>query len=142
MKISRKGIELIKRFEGLRLKAYKCPAGVLTIGFGHTRGVLENKTITEKEAVKLLKEDLEIFEKAVKNFTKIPINQNEYDALVSFVYNIGQTAFKNSTLLKKLNNGDKIGAANQFLRWNKAGGKVLNGLVKRREAEKKLFEEK
>lgn len=139
METSNKGIELIQKFEGLRLIAYKCPAGVWTIGYGHTEGVQPNMKIDKAQATQFLKEDLKSSEKYVNQYVKVAINQNQFDALVSFTFNCGCGALKSSTLLKKLNNGDYAGAANEFLRWNKANGKVLNGLVKRRKAEKELF---
>ena len=139
MNISTNGIELIKQFEGCRLKAYKCPAGIWTIGYGHTSGVKEGQTITRAEAEQLLKEDLARFERVINNIVKIEINQNQFDALVSFSYNLGVGALNNSTLLRLLNKGDYNGAAEQFNRWVYAGGKKLTGLVKRRTAEKELF---
>lgn len=131
--------EIVKEFEGLRLEAYKCPADAWTIGYGHTLGVIPGDVITEKEAEILLAEDLEDAESAVNEYVKVKLNQNQFDALVSFVYNLGAGNFKSSTLLRKLNAGDYLGAANEFKRWNKAGGKVLNGLVRRRAAECNLF---
>lgn len=131
--------EIIKEFEGLRLEAYKCPADVWTIGYGHTRGVIPGDVITKKEAEAFLSEDVEDAESAVNEYVNVKLNQNQFDALVSFVYNLGAGNFKSSTLLRKLNQGDYLGAANEFERWNKAGGKVLNGLVRRRKAESNLF---
>ena len=139
METSNKGIELIQKFEGLRLTAYKCPAGVWTIGYGHTKGVQPDMKINLAQATQFLKEDLKSSEKYVNQYVKVAINQNQFDALVSFTFNCGCGALKSSTLLKKLNKGDYLGAANEFLRWNKSNGKVLNGLVKRRKAEKELF---
>jgi lysozyme len=131
--------EIIKQFEGLRLEAYKCPADVWTIGYGHTNKVKPGDAITEGEADILLALDVQEAERAVSSYVDVDINQNQFDALVSFVYNLGAGNFKSSTLLKKLNQGDYLGAANEFQRWNKAGGKVLRGLVRRREAEANLF---
>ena len=131
--------EIIKQFEGLRLEAYKCPADVWTIGYGHTNKVKSGDAITEGEADILLALDVQEAERAVSSYVDVDINQNQFDALVSFVYNLGAGNFKSSTLLKKLNQGDYLGAANEFHRWNKAGGKVLRGLVRRREAEANLF---
>jgi lysozyme len=131
--------EIIKQFEGLRLEAYKCPADVWTIGYGHTNKVKQGDVITEGEADILLALDVQEAERAVSSYVDVDINQNQFDALVSFVYNLGAGNFKSSTLLKKLNQGDYLGAANEFHRWNKAGGKVLRGLVLRREAEANLF---
>lgn len=139
MRTSQKGINLIKQFEGCSLQAYKCPAGKWTIGYGHTKGVKQGQKITQAKAEELLKSDLINYEKGVTKAVKVPINQNQYDALVSFSYNVGLAALRTSTLLKKLNKKDYTGAANEFMRWNKANGKVLNGLTKRRAAEQKLF---
>jgi len=141
---SQKGIDLIKKFEGKRLEAYKCPAGIPTIGYGHT-GKVDGKPvalgmkITEKKAEELLKEDLKTFEKGVLNCVKVPLTQGQFDALVSFSYNLGIGSLQSSTLLRLLNEKKYKEAAEQFGRWVKAGGKTLEGLVKRREAEKKLF---
>lgn len=134
-----KNTDVIKHYEGLRLKAYKCPAGVWTIGYGHTQHVKDGDVITNEQADLYLLDDLRDAENAVNIHTKVKLNQNQFDALVSFVYNLGSGSFELSTLLKKLNAGDYLGAANEFKRWNKAGGKVLNGLVKRRETEANLF---
>lgn len=132
--------QIVKNAEGLRLEAYLCPAGVWTIGYGHTgTDVWPGLVITEKWAESLLERDLRTFEAYVSGYVKVDLTQDQFDALVSFVYNIGAEAFKNSTMLKKLNAGDYEGAAKEFPRWNKSKGKVLPGLVKRREAERKLF---
>lgn len=144
MKTSKNGIALIKQFEGCRLKAYKCPAGVWTIGIGHTglvngKPITENTTITPLMAEALLAIDLQKFENAINKVVKKPLTQSEFDSLVSFVFNIGIGAFEQSTMLKLLNQGNFDLAAKQFERWNKAGGKVLKGLTKRRLAEKTLF---
>ncbi len=140
MKISIKGLNLIKSFEGLELKAYKDSVGVLTVGYGSTGPhVYEGLVITEEQAEAMLKSDVSRFERGVTELVKVPLNQNQFDALVSFSFNLGLGNLKSSTLLRKLNASDYSGAANEFLRWNKAGGKVLNGLTRRREAEKKLF---
>jgi len=145
MRVSQKGIDLIKKFEGIRLKSYICPAGVLTIGYGHTGSdVYPNQQITEEEAEKLLWKDTESAQQTVSSFVQANINQNEYDALVSFTFNVGPTAFVNSTLLKLLNKGtDRKIVASEFGRWVKAGGdEAVPGLMRRREAEKALFLEK
>ena len=139
MNISKKGIDLIKRFEGCRLKAYKCPAGVWTIGYGHTNNVRPDDIITQNDAEELLKRDLKVHEDNVKRVVKIALTQNQFDALVSFEYNVGYGAFANSTLLKLLNAGNYNAASKQFERWVYAGDRVLEGLVKRRKAERELF---
>ena len=145
MRVSQKGINLIKKFEGIRLRSYICPAGVLTVGYGHTGpDVYPNQQITEEEAEKLLWKDTESAQQTVSSFVTAKINQNEYDALVSFTFNIGPTAFINSTLLRLLNNGaDRKVVAAEFGRWVKAGSdQPVPGLVRRREEERKLFLEK
>lgn len=144
MQISERGIALIKEFEGCRLTVYRCSAGVLTIGFGWTHPVdgtplRPGMTIDQSTAERLLKTGLVSFENDVLKMVRVKLNQNQFDALVSFAYNVGSRALSTSTLLKKLNAGDYTGAADQFLRWNKAGGKVLKGLTRRREAERGLF---
>lgn len=139
MKTSQKGINLIKEFEGCQLTAYKCPAGVWTIGYGHTGDVKSGMTITEQEAENYLRADLQKFEAGVDKAVKVGITQNMFDALVSFTYNCGIGALQSSTLLKKLNAGDFNGAANEFLKWNKSGSNVLPGLTRRRQAERALF---
>lgn len=140
MKISENGINLIKSFEGCCLDAYKCPSGVLTIGYGHTGSdVKTGLKITSQQAEELLKKDLEYFENKINNLLCVQLNQNQYDAIVSFVFNIGVGAFSESTMLKFLNSGCISLAAEQFDRWIYSGGIKLNGLVKRRKAEKELF---
>ncbi|BAP37796.1 putative lysozyme [Acinetobacter guillouiae] len=143
MKISANGINLICGFEGLELKAYDDGVGIWTIGYGTTviNGVKVKKgdTCTNEQAKSYMAQDLKKFESAVNTSVKVPLNQNQFDALVSLTYNIGTGAFKDSTLLKKLNAKDYKGAAAQFDRWNRGGGRVLAGLVKRRKAEMELF---
>lgn len=144
-RINTAGLALIKRFEGLKLHAYVCPAGVPTIGYGHTRSVtmqdvVNSRTITEAEAERLLREDLGTFEAAVGALVKVILNDNQFAALVAFTFNVGVGAFRNSTLLKKINAREFSEVRAQLARWNKAGGKVLPGLTKRRAAEADLFE--
>lgn len=133
------GLTLIKQFEGLRLQAYKCPADRWTIGYGHTADVSANDVITEAQAISLLCQDVAESERAVNQYVHVPLTKNQFDALVSFVFNLGVGNFRTSTLLKKLNAGDDNGAAQEFGRWIHAGGKALPGLVRRREAERALF---
>lgn len=140
MQISKAGLDLIKQFEGLYLKAYRCPAGVPTIGYGHTAGVAMGQTITQQQADDYLRRDVRQFERAVARQVSVPLTQGQLDALVSFAFNLGEGALAQSTLLRLLNAGDYAGAAAQFERWNKAGGRVLPGLVRRRAAERALFE--
>lgn len=139
MKISQAGIDLIKSFEGCRLSAYLDSVNVPTIGYGSTEGVSMGDTITQDEAESLLREDLIRFEACVNDYVTVDIDQNEYDALVSFAFNLGCGALKTSSLLRLLNAGNKEAAAQQFLRWDKAGGKVLAGLTRRRKAESERF---
>lgn len=140
MKTSDRGVNLIKQFEGLRLDSYRCSAGVWTIGYGHTGpDVKEGQRITKLEADRLLRQDLERFENTVNNTVTVELNQNRFDALVSFTYNVGEEAFKRSTLVGKLNNGEIAEASEEFLKWNKAKGRELVGLTRRREAEQELF---
>jgi len=139
MKTGSKGIDLIKHFEGCELEAYKCPAGVWTIGYGHIKGVKEGMTITEHQAEEMLKSELNEYEGYINNLVTAELNQNQFDAMVSWVYNLGGGNLKASTLLKVLNEGDYAGVPAQMMRWNKAGGKVLEGLTRRRQAEADLF---
>lgn len=139
MKASQAAIDLIKEHEGCRLDAYLCPAGKPSIGYGHTGGVEIGQSITPKEAEDLLRSDLERFEQGVSAALMVPVTQSQFDALVCFAYNVGLAALRASTLLKRLNAGDAAGAADEFLRWNKAKGHALPGLTKRRKAERALF---
>lgn len=139
MKISNNGIDLIKSFEGLRLKAYKDSVGVSTIGYGHTKNVKMGDVISLKTAEQFLLDDIRIFEEGVLALVKIEITQNMFDALVSFSFNLGLGNLAKSTLLKKINSKLFKEAGNEFVRWNKAGGVVLKGLTRRRLLEKELF---
>ena len=132
--------ELIKKWEKLRLVAYlPTKYDVWTIGWGHTLGVKQGDKITEAEAQAFFEQDTDWVEKAIKELVKVPLNQYQYDALASLIFNIGRTQFSNSTLLRKLNAKDYQGAADQFLVWNKQNGKTLSGLVKRRTEEREYF---
>lgn len=144
MNTSKAGLDLIKQFEGLRLKAYKCPADVWTIGYGHTSAagqpaVKSGMSITEAQANKILASDLGQYEDAINNSVKVDLTQNQFDALVSFVYNVGIGAFQKSTLLKKLNAGQYDAVPGELMKWTKGGGKELPGLVRRRRAEAALW---
>ncbi|WP_342622623.1 lysozyme [Pseudomonas alkylphenolica] len=139
MRTSQRGLSLIKSFEGLRLLAYRDAVGVWTIGYGATRGVKAGMSITKEQAERMLINDVQRFEPEVERLVKVPLTSNQWDALVSFTYNLGAANLESSTLLRLLNADDYAGAAEQFPRWNKAGGKVLPGLVRRREAERVLF---
>ena len=148
LKTSPAGLAIIKKFEGFRAKPYACPAGVATIGYGSTYYAdgkpvkLTDAPITEAQAQELLQATLAKYEACVNGAVKMPINQNQFDALVSFTYNVGCSAFRTSTMLRLLNQGYEPQAAAQFARWNRGGGKVLAGLVSRRAAERALFESK
>ena len=146
MKISNNGLDLIKQFEGLSLTPYLCPANIPTIGYGNTfyedgtKVTLKDKPITEQRASELIEYIVnKTFSDNINKVVKVPLNQNQFDALVSFAYNIGNGNFNWSTLLKKLNKSDYEGAALEFGRWNQANGKIIQGLVLRRQKEKELF---
>lgn len=140
MRTSKAGIELIQEFEGLRLTAYLDSVGVLTIGWGHTGGdVKKGMVISRPEALRLLINDLKVAERSIEAQVRVPLTQNQFDALVSFVFNLGSGNLQRSTLLRKLNSKDYAGAADEFPKWNKAGGKELAGLTRRRNAERDLF---
>jgi len=134
------GLDIIKQFEGLKLKAYLCPAGKPTIGYGHTYGVKLGRTITKAEAETLLNLDYQDAVHGVEELTKVPLTENQLGALASFVFNLGRGKLLGSTLRKKLNQGDYKGAAEEFDKWVFAGGVKLKGLVARRAAERQLFE--
>ena len=145
-KTGQKGIDLIKQFEGFSAKPYLCPAKICTIGFGATfypdgkKVTMNDKLLTESEGIDLLKNMLKSFEQYVDSYCIDTINQNQFDALVSFCYNLGPTNLKSSTLLKKVNaNPNDPTIKDEFLKWTKAGGKVLKGLVTRRNAESNLY---
>lgn len=145
-RVNKAGIDLIKSFEGLFLKPYLDPINIPTIGYGtiqYENGVkvsMKDSPITEERAIELLQFEADEKGKAVERMVKVPLNDNEFAALVSFSYNVGSGALEGSTLMKLLNsNADKIAVADQFLRWNKAGGKELSGLTRRRQAERSLF---
>lgn len=139
MNISKEGLSLIKKFEGCELEAYLCPAGVWTIGYGHTKDVKEGDKINKEEADYLLQEEMIEYESYINDFVEVPLNQNQFDALCSWVYNLGPTNLKNSTMLRVLNEEKYADVPQEIKRWNKAGGEVLDGLIKRREAEAKMF---
>ena len=145
-KIGQKGLDLIKSFEGLYLKPYLCPANVPTIGYGNTfyengnKVTLKDPIITEARAIELLMSELGMYEQKVDSYCVDTINQNQFDALVSFCYNVGPGNLKSSTLLKKVNkNPNDPTIRTEFLKWNKGGGKVLAGLTRRRTAEANLY---
>ena len=145
MQCNEEGLRIIKYFEGFHSKPYLCPAGVPTIGFGSTRGLngkrirINSAHITEEEGETLLQRDVQSAASAVKRLIKVKLNENELSALCSFVYNLGSGRLQSSTLRAKLNRGDYEGASLEFPKWRRAGGKILRGLVLRREMEVKLF---
>lgn len=137
---SQAGVDLIKRYEGFSAKPYLCPAGVWTIGYGWTHGVTKDTpNITEAYAADLLIRGLERYENSVKRLITVPLTQGQFDALVSFAYNLGGGALQRSTLRARLNRGDYKGAAEEFMKWVKAGGRTLKGLVLRRASERAMF---
>ncbi|MFA6280372.1 MAG: lysozyme [Bdellovibrionales bacterium] len=138
-RINEVGLTLIKNYEGLHLKAYRCPKGLWTIGYGHTRTTYPTMVIDEAEANRLLLEDLNVFERAVARLVKVPLEDNEFAALVSFVFNVGVAAFDGSTLLKLLNRGWYEQVPAQLNRWVHCNGEELGGLARRRAAEGALW---
>lgn len=145
-KLSQKGLELIKQFEGLKLKPYLCPANIATVGYGNTyypdgtKVKVTDPAITKERAEELLKHLVVSYEKAVDSFCRDDISQNQFDALVSFAYNVGVGNLQKSTLIKKVNANPKdVTIADEFMKWNKAAGRVLAGLTRRRQAEAKLY---
>jgi lysozyme len=146
MKISQAGLDFIRQFEGYHRRlpngdcvAYHCPAGVLTLGYGCTEGIKPGMVWTHAQALQALENEIAKFEDAVNRLVTVPINQNERDALISFSYNCGEGALARSSILKRLNAGDREGAARGFALWNRGGGRVLPGLVRRRAEEAALF---
>lgn len=137
--ISDEGLALLKQFEGLRLTAYQDVGGVWTIGYGHTAGVNEGDTCTEAQAEQWLREDLGGAERTIETIVSVPLNDNQFSALVSLTYNIGNSAFKKSSLLKKLNAGGYNAVPGELMRWTKVNGKTVHGLVNRRAAEAGLW---
>jgi lysozyme len=140
MKISLEGIALIKKFEGCKLESYLCAASVPTIGYGSTKGIEMGMEISQERAEELLLEDLVVYEDAVIKSVEVPLHQHQFDALVSWTFNLGGANLNASTMLKVLNKGAYKDVPYQIKRWNKAGGKVLEGLTRRRLAESLLFE--
>lgn len=141
-RINTAGLTFIASFEGLRLHAYRDVGGIWTIGYGHTGAVKSNQTITKQQAMNFLRADLAVAEQAVHRYVNVGLNQNRYNALVSFVFNCGAGAFRTSTLLKQLNGGDYGQVPSQLLRWNKVNGRPVEGLTRRRTAEGKLWRTK
>ena len=145
MKISQAGIALIKRFEGCKLKPYLCPAKKWTVGYGHVLGngvtlaVADNRTFTQGEADEFLGSDIERFERGVLRYCTVHLSQSQFDALVSFAYNLGVGTVQRSTLRQKLNRQDYEGASKELLKYDKVNGKALKGLTRRRQAEYRLF---
>lgn len=137
--INQDGIDLIKEFEGLHLTPYLCPAKIWTIGFGHTRTVRAGMQITEAQAVTLLDEDLNLFERSVSRLVTVPLSDNQFSALVCFAFNVGTGNFEFSTLLKLLNRGWYEQVPAQLMRWDHANGEVMGGLSRRRAAEGRLW---
>jgi lysozyme len=139
MKYSLNGLHLTEQFEGCKLIAYQDQVGIWTLGYGHIHGIRQGMTCTQEQAERWLLEDVVEAESAVNRYVSVPLTQNQYDALVDMVFNVGVGNFRSSTLLRLLNIGAYDRAANEFERWNKAGGIVRDGLTRRRFAEKNLF---
>lgn len=142
MKYSGNTLSLVEKFEGCELQSYQDDGGVWTIGYGHTRNVYQGMKITLEEAEQYAAEDLQVAENCVNRLVSVSLTQGEFDALTDFVFNLGCVAFQNSTLLKLLNNREYNSAALQFARWDRCGGSVVAGLLRRRIAEENLFEGK
>lgn len=134
-----KGLAILKEFEGCKLTVYKDLVGYLTVGYGQRTNLPEGTIITQDEADKLLEKSVELTSQGVKACVKVPLNENQFSALVCLAYNIGISALQESTLVRLLNASDYIGASRQFVRWDKAGGKDIPGLLRRRLTEKALF---
>ena len=139
LKTNKACIDIIREFEGVRLDAYQGPAGYWLIGYGHKAGVNPEMKITQERANKYLQEDLADFENSIRRNVKVPVTQNEFSAMVCLAYNIGSGNFKNSTVLKEINQGNRKAAADAFLMWNKVRGQVNSHQVKRRKLERDLF---
>ena len=139
MEYSKSGLQLTERFEGVRLSAYQDQAGRWTIGYGHTEGVQPGDSCTQEQAESWLAQDIEWAASCVNRSVTITLSQGEFDALVDFVFNVGCGNFNSSTMLKLLNVGNYAGAAEQFNRWDRAGGQIVAGLLRRREAEVQEF---
>ena len=145
MKLSIEGLNLIKRFEGVRNRPYRCSAGLWTVGVGHLIGDGKslpeswNRTFTKEEIDALLIRDISRFERGVRMYIKVPLRQSEFDALCSFSFNLGLGTLQRSTLRQKINRYDKEGAAKEILKYCRAGGKIIKGLQRRREAEYQMF---
>ena len=138
-RVNEAGFALIKEYEGLHLTPYLCPGKIWTIGYGHTRTVRQNMKITPEQADLLLEDDLRLAGRAITRLVQVPLNNNQFAALASFVFNIGTANFERSTLLKLLNRGWYEQVPAQLTRWNRASGEVLGGLARRRAAEARLW---
>jgi len=139
MQLSGKGHDILRYFEGCKLVAYQDSVDVWTIGYGHTKNVHKGMTITQEQAEAMLLEELKEYEGYIETYVEVELTQEQFDALVVWVYNLGPTNFRNSTLLKRLNKSNYEDVPNQIKRWDKAGGKTLSGLTKRRASEAHLF---
>ena len=141
MKISEDGLELIKKFEGCETTAYQDSVGVWTIGFGHTKGVEEGQTCSIEDAESMLADEMDEYEGYINNMVKVDLQQHEFDSLVAWVYNLGPTNLGESTMLKVLNGGQFDRVPDEMNRWTRAGGEILEGLVRRRQAESLMFQD-
>ena len=140
MEYSLDGLHLTESFEGCRLQAYLDSVGIPTIGYGHTHGVTMGMTCTQDQAEQWLQQDIQVAAQAVNNMVKVPLTQPEFDALVDFTFNLGTGSLQHSTLLRLLNGGNYAAAAAEFEKWDKAGGKVMAGLLRRRQSEAEMFD--
>ena len=140
MKISEDGLELIKKFEGCETSAYQDSVGVWTIGFGHTKGVEEGQTCSIEDAESMLTDEMDEYDGYINNMVKVDLQQHEFDSLVAWVYNLGPTNLNESTMLKVLNGGQFDRVPDEMNRWTRAGGEILEGLVRRRQAESLMFQ--
>ena len=140
MKISEDGLELIKKFEGCETTAYQDSVGVWTIGFGHTKEVEEGQTCSIEDAESMLADEMDEYEGYINNMVKVDLQQHEFDSLVAWVYNLGPTNLGESTMLKVLNGGQFDRVPDEMNRWTRAGGEILEGLVRRRQAESLMFQ--
>ena len=140
MEYSLDGLHLTESFEGCRLQAYLDSVGVPTIGYGHTHGVTLGMTCTQEQAEQWLQQDIQVAAQAVNRMVTVALTQPEFDALVDFTFNLGTGSLQHSTLLRLLNAGNYKGAAAEFEKWDRAGGKVMAGLLRRRQAEEQMFD--
>lgn len=139
-RINAAGLAIVKHYEDCELESYLCPSRVWTIGYGHTHNVQKGMVWTQRQCDETLEADLREFEAAVERLVTVPLTENQFSAIVSWVFNVGVGAMEGSTLLRKLNKADYAGASAEFQRWDRSGAKILRGLTRRRIAERDLFD--